>query len=288
MGIFKGFTFVVSFSAAPGAAGPTATTAISAHLHSRNVSADTHLSTSQLSHSILGAAGSSHNSQNQADADYRLADLHPAGDSAWLGSKEFVVKHIEDAGGVVAEDLGSILDVRNAAARNLVSNSVVVLVAGRPSRTKKFLMSVALGIPIVSSMWIRACLAEKTLLDYNAFRLSNGMSLELGHWCAAPPVQGGVFEGLRIYVQTKDDVKRADLEEILHSGGAQTIKKKAFRANVKCDFVVCQVKPSNDDVMFISQRSSAKIATFEWVSQCIIHQRLLPLTAHPKYVEWDD
>jgi hypothetical protein len=80
----------------------------------------------------------------------------------------------------------------------------IFLITSAPSRTKKFLLALALGIPIISSSWIRDCIEQKNILDHNGYRLSNGDSIILGQPCAAMPSNTKLFLDKKIYGKEND------------------------------------------------------------------------------------
>ena len=70
------------------------------------------------------------------------------------------------------------------------------LIADKPSDLDNYLLALALGIPILSIEWIRHCCEKGMLLDFNAYRLPNGMNPFTHQMSASTYKQGGVFKGI--------------------------------------------------------------------------------------------
>ncbi|KAH9264454.1 hypothetical protein BASA83_012097 [Batrachochytrium salamandrivorans] len=247
---------------------------------------NTNTSTSNMSNGVDVPISSISQSTSAADIDAEAhqKQLHYCLDLPWMKQKEFVVSHVKSAGGHVYDDFTTLFDGHYP---RKACPAVVVLISARPTRSKRYIMAVALGIPIVTSLWVQACIDQGSLVDFGAYRLSNGVSLEMGHWCVLPPSTQGVFKNVNIYAFSKDKSQCLEIEAIVHSADAQIVTKKAFRLDGQIDVVVCMNKPTEEDIMAILSRTDAPIATLEWAFQCIINQRLLPVSSHPKYYSWD-
>jgi hypothetical protein len=130
----------------------------------------------------------------------------------WIVDRSFLVENIEYHGGVVA----------NTPQRN----SMHILLANRPLRTKRYLMALACGINIVSIMWLQRCIQESKLLDYNLYRLSNGYSLTVKHWVSVSMDPLPIFSRAKIYgffiliLVVDGESSSRDWTEIIQAAGA--------------------------------------------------------------------
>jgi hypothetical protein len=118
------------------------------------------------------------------------------GFESWLSDKELLASRLKQCGGSVISNPLPYYKGRTKVAQ--LSNQFV-LIATSPLRTKKYLMALALGIPVVSSTWIAHCLEGNKTIDFNVFRLSNGDSKILGSSVAAIPSKEGILKGKRVY-----------------------------------------------------------------------------------------
>ena len=109
--------------------------------------------------------------------------------------------------------------------------------------------------------------------------LPNGLSLEMGHWCTYR--SHSIFEGLSIYVLKQEKSGYKEWIPILNAAGARLVS--SFAREEPCDYVVSFLTPSDGDVKFLASKTDAPIVTYEWVVQCLINQRLLPVLSHSKY-----
>ena len=85
-------------------------------------------------------------------------------DSNWA-HKSFVTDKINEAGGQIFDDFSQ------CCTKRLESN--IFLIASRPCNTRKYLMALGLGIPIISSTWIRDCLNQVNFIKKSNLLLNN-------------------------------------------------------------------------------------------------------------------
>ena len=76
----------------------------------------------------------------------------------WMLDKTKLTKKIKEYGGSIVNDVVKSFQIQS-------SRKNVILITISPLRTKKFLLALALGIPIVSAMWIEQCI-NKVILTY--------------------------------------------------------------------------------------------------------------------------
>lgn len=115
---------------------------------------------------------------------------------AWTKDKDKLSSRIKAFGGTVISDPLKYYDGRRKVKRKTNQMFLITLI---PLRTKKFLVALAVGIPILSVTWVEHCLQSEALLDHNSFRLPNGDSLLLSQPCAALPASNGIFKGKTFY-----------------------------------------------------------------------------------------
>ena len=83
-----------------------------------------------------------------------ISNASNEGQERWFADKEFVKTKISQIGGRVYNAIGHIYDKRD---RKHPTPKEIILLSHKPLRTKKFLGALALGIPIISTLWIRDC-----------------------------------------------------------------------------------------------------------------------------------
>ncbi|KNC97609.1 uncharacterized protein SPPG_07078 [Spizellomyces punctatus DAOM BR117] len=192
------------------------------------------------------------------------------GTNAGRDERLYVTQQIEEGGGSVFDDFSQVFEGRK---RRNSSPPIILLVASKPLRTKKYLCALGLGVPVVSYAWIRHACLENVLQEYEKYQLCNGFSLELNHWSSVKSPMNGVFHDLHIYVWAANDTFRSDWQDILTAGGATIVSKKLLKR--KCHYVVCQnIIPETEKAAF-SKWTDAPIVSTEWVVQCLINQRIM-------------
>ena len=80
----------------------------------------------------------------------------------WFTDKDFVKSKIAEMGGKLFNGVHHIFDKRR---KRFQFPQNIVLLSHKPLRTKKFLAALAVGIPIVSTLWIRDCIER--VLEFN-------------------------------------------------------------------------------------------------------------------------
>ncbi|KAI8899663.1 hypothetical protein BC833DRAFT_352211 [Globomyces pollinis-pini] len=194
----------------------------------------------------------------------------------WLTDKKFVQAKVEEVGGLVVNSLDRFFKGR---VKETDAPPIVVLLATRPLRTKKYLMALALGIPIVSIAWIKQCYTQNKLLDLEPYRLANGESIILSNWMASRPTPLGLFKSRRFYVHGKHHTEK-DWFEILTCADA-TLSD----VGEHCDFILCETRPKPQDKHLLQQMGGV-IVNAEYIVNCLIHQEILDPDSHPKFTSW--
>jgi hypothetical protein len=114
----------------------------------------------------------------------------------WFYDKEFIANNIVRANGKV---LTSLIEFYHGRKRSGDVPVQLILLAHKPLRTKKYLLALAYGIPIVNLDWLRESFKYKKLLDWEAFRMPNGESLIWNRLAVSHPNQNGIFNSKLIY-----------------------------------------------------------------------------------------
>ncbi|KAK6092962.1 hypothetical protein MT418_006951 [Batrachochytrium dendrobatidis] len=267
--MFAGFGFLVSFS----------------RLHTASTfTVRSNATTNPDGHHQVCTSFASSVSGFTTDVDLHQRHHAASHDILCIDRKESIIFELQKAGGLVYDDFSTLFDGHQP---TKTCPAAVVLVAQRPTRSKKFIMAVALGIPIVSTMWVQACMNQGSLVDFADYRLSNGESLEMGHWCVLAPSPKGVFQSIKLFIYSKDKSKTTEIKSIIQSADAHIVSHQAFRLDQPIDYIVCVSKPTQEDVLTLLNRSNAPVVTLEWVFQCIINQRLLDVQSHSRYHCWE-
>ncbi|KAJ3129564.1 hypothetical protein HK098_001040 [Nowakowskiella sp. JEL0407] len=178
--------------------------------------------------------------------------------------RDYLTKQIEAGGGTILE-ISDLIEERKSEKR---TKAMRLLLAVRPSRTRKFMLVLAMGdIPIVSyKMVTESCKANK-LEEYEQYLLPNGWSTELNHFCCArrtsedeskPPPP--VFTGYSIFDSPFSD----DWGSVLSAGGAKlTSYGKMGSTTDPCNFVLCEKNPGKKEVQYFTSKTTHGIVTTE-------------------------
>ena len=85
-------------------------------------------------------------------------------------------------------------------------STFAVLIADRHSRNSKFFQALALGIPCVSTRWVKDCVAAQKIRDWRPYLLASGESAYLG---------GAVVSRTLNWIPSQSDGVRISLEKII-------------------------------------------------------------------------
>jgi BRCA1 C Terminus (BRCT) domain len=206
-----------------------------------------------------------------------------------LPGKDKLFKIIKSLNGTKLDDYSSLFDRRDRKSEKEGGcSSIVVLIAYVPVRTYKYLMALALGIPIVSADWVFDCKKFNKLHPFNRYQLPNGHScLEKEKEYISPrPSVNGIFQGKTFFsnqciftlvLLSKDpNGMLSNWRNILISCGADVISNK--REN--CDYVLC-IGSNN----FLGNFDSGIFVSHEWAIECLVHQAILDPAAHSSFTE---
>ena len=150
---------------------------------------------------------------------------------AWL-DRQKVGELIHEKGGQVSDTPQSLFTDQEKH-----SPLIPILLANRPLRTKKYLVSLSLGLPIVSIRWLQACIESNAILDYNAYRLSNGYSMLLDHWHVGTNLHcKNLFGGLSVHIPATTN-GRLDWCDIMLCNKAQLCSYE------ECQYYLSDTKP---------------------------------------------
>lgn len=189
-----------------------------------------------------------------------------------------LARKITTHGGTIVKDLMKSFNPKN---RQIIKNTILVTLA--PLRTKKFLLALSLGIPVVSVTWLAYCLKQRIYCDYNSFRLSNGDSILLKQPCAAPPSDCGIFKGKSFHIYAgpseKNDSTIKDWTQILGACEANIVGGNTLKKNL-ANFVLILVSEVSLKEMEVY---GDRLVSTEFVIQCLRHQSILPRDGHPSF-----
>lgn len=145
--------------------------------------------------------------------------------------KAHLKKQIQQGGGHIFDSADAILDYYRGRHRYLKPFTSIYLITSRPSRTKKSLMALSLGIPILSYHFIKDSCISGNVVNANSYFLANGWSTELQSYCCAKYDSSGVFKNLVVYLHGGNEFRNS-WEIILKAGGVKDVigtKKAALK-----------------------------------------------------------
>ncbi|KAI9204294.1 BRCT domain-containing protein [Polychytrium aggregatum] len=150
-------------------------------------------------------------------------ESYPAPDRAYLTTQ------IQEGGGTIVDEIDDYFD-EGEGERRLdrlkKSFAEVIVISNRPSRTKKFLMALALGLTVVGFAWVRDCCRTNTIQNKEKYRMSNGWSLDLGYHSAVstiPPDKPGLFHGYTFLILGSYDRKLVDWDKIIRMASGAVV-----------------------------------------------------------------
>ncbi|ORX79410.1 hypothetical protein BCR32DRAFT_269496, partial [Anaeromyces robustus] len=156
--------------------------------------------------------------------------------------KDDIQNKIEKMGGTYIKNVDSFLSTSKQ--KNKIIPSNLIVIASISSRTEKFLLGLALKLPIVSYNWINECIKADKFLSYNEFLLSHGYSKELNSYIGTYYSPDELFYNLRFFLIGSTIFKSTYKLLITYSGGI-IISKYQFERNPNhCHYVICSSKIS--------------------------------------------
>jgi len=153
-----------------------------------------------------------------------------------------IQEQIKKLGGTIY-NVNSFLNISKLKNKLILQNLIVI--ASIPSRTEKFLLGLALKLPIVSYNWIYECINAEKVLNYNEFLLSHGYSKELNSFIGSSYSPNELFNNLKFLLIGNTNFKSTYKLLITYSGGL-VIPKNQFDKNPgHCHYVICSNKASS-------------------------------------------
>ncbi|KAI0977833.1 hypothetical protein GJ496_002703 [Pomphorhynchus laevis] len=202
--------------------------------------------------------------------------------------KKYVRKLITSNGGVVCEEicyntlvstLKAKINCCNAGSMKQTheenGHSKFLLISNVSSRTVKYLIAVAIGIPCISYKWIIASLAKKEIMPYDKFLLPRGVLLETGLAVKCDLTKKCPLNYCKAIIVSNNEEFRVTCEALLIAAGADIAlscfewKEIDDELQQLCDFVITNDQPPSD-ILYNKNNFNAKILTLEWIIQCII------------------
>lgn len=158
------------------------------------------------------------------------------------GSKEALVAAISELGGVVL-NIDDLVKVTTERRDSLIvefpegdvrSLRKIVCVAEAPVQSLKWMVSLALRLPLVHSSFVHACKAESRELHLDQWLLASGFSHVLNSWVVGPQA-----------CRTAKDTHALEEIEDVHSKGAGLFAKRSFMVVHPEDFASEQVRAAS-------------------------------------------
>jgi hypothetical protein len=111
--------------------------------------------------------------------------------SSHATTKEEMIRVIRAHGGLVVDDFESLVSISPSGGgivfhQSPERDSTILLLADKPLRTLKYLGSLALGLPCVSTRWVELCAKQNVRLDWKRFMIPAGFSADLGTYAVGP------------------------------------------------------------------------------------------------------
>ncbi|KAF9190511.1 hypothetical protein BGZ50_000166 [Haplosporangium sp. Z 11] len=192
------------------------------------------------------------------------------------GKVTTTVRKITKEGGTVAEDFSSVVE-------NGVLRPNVILITVSAIRTNKYIEALAWNIPRLSYRWVDACVQHRQLLPYQSFLLPTGFSTELDTVISSTPTDDrGVFDGLTIGLYTNHAYLTV-WSRILKAAGATVVTINSKIGDMGCNYIVFSSVERHK--AYCEKNAVVPPLATEWVTQCLINQRVLAIHGHPSYTD---
>ncbi|KAG0265084.1 hypothetical protein BG011_005487 [Mortierella polycephala] len=193
------------------------------------------------------------------------------------GSSELLtttVRKITKEGGTVADDFPAVVE-------NGVLRPNVILITVSAIRTNKYIEALAWNIPRLTYRWVDACVQHRQLLPYQSFLLPTGFSTELDTVISSTPLDDrGVFDGLTIGLYANQALLVV-WSRILRAAGATVVTINSRAGDMGCNYIVFSSIDRHNK--YCEKNAVVPPLATEWVTQCLINQRVLPIHGHPSY-----
>ncbi|ORZ16626.1 hypothetical protein BCR41DRAFT_395910 [Lobosporangium transversale] len=182
-------------------------------------------------------------------------------------------------GGTVLEGFGAFVDTPRA---ELPAN--LLLIAMKNIKTSKYVQALALGVPRLSNRWIDSCYEAHQVLSYQPYLLPTGMSEELETIVSStPPHNRGIFCGLVIGLCGSFAFKE-DTKTTLKLAGAKVKAVTPKSGPQDCNYIIFYNLSSHEN--YCKVNTPVPKLSHEWLTQCLINQRIVSIYAHPSYREF--
>ncbi|XP_062574613.1 TP53-binding protein 1-like [Saccostrea cucullata] len=187
--------------------------------------------------------------------------------------KQDITRRIVAGGGKVLDKFDE-AEIASAKQCFLISNSY--------QRTIKYFQCLAAAIPCVSHLWIRDSSSEGMLLDYKAYKLQAGVSIEkrkLMEWSN----RKGDLKGLSVFVSSSHKKFLEEWSFTLRLAGCQVLDKlPSVNSGTPVNVIVTDLTCPKS-VLRYSKKYAIPLVASEWVIQCLINGKRLSFTGHPRY-----
>ncbi|KHN71758.1 Tumor suppressor p53-binding protein 1 [Toxocara canis] len=190
-------------------------------------------------------------------------------------SKREVRQMIENHGGMVSDDFTKI-----------PPSEKVLLIADTHYRTHKYLSALARSVPCVRHQWIRDCVDQNKLLEYDDYMLPAGVSLLTNKIVPWHANNGQLLEGKRVLLSTRNfypETQMPNFSEIwaplIQQMGATVVDRMPPDG---VDILLTDAS-CPDEVLAEARSFNAIIVSSEWIIQSIIHGSLPDPTAHERF-----
>ncbi|KAI8906869.1 hypothetical protein EDD86DRAFT_248452 [Gorgonomyces haynaldii] len=194
----------------------------------------------------------------------------------WISEQQLVHDVITTRGGKILSRVDQYFNGRTASPQSPV---ITLLIANRPARRSTYLTALALGIKIVSLLWLKTC---DRLLDYELFLMPTGISAETGY-DICPKYSLHVYNRYpnpKTDKEIKMDKKAKELQALCESAGC-TSRKQLKNGNT--DYVIFGFEPTEEEMHMCKQHDCKPVKT-EWVVQCLINQRFIEPANDSRYI----
>lgn len=193
--------------------------------------------------------------------------------------KDGIEKIILDGGGTILDILPSLKQLNELHGNN--SSLKIILISDRPTKTFKYLWSLAAGIPLISYRWLMDCFDSNNLLSFTTscdYLLSAGLG-QIPDTIIPWSPRTDIFSYVKIFVFEKRNVLR-DWYKILEISKAVIINKISqihvnnddSELNIMMKLVVSFSDTKiPENILSECDNNGFKQVTSEWIIRCLIY-----------------
>ncbi|XP_021358532.1 uncharacterized protein LOC110453742 isoform X2 [Mizuhopecten yessoensis] len=178
---------------------------------------------------------------------------------------------IEDGGGIVLDKYSE---------PEVSSARQCILLSDTYQRTVKYFQFLAAGRLCLSHVWVYDCCSEDKLMDYKAYLLQSGISLEKRRLIEWKPTCN-LLVNMRIMVESTTDRFREEWTNIIQisEGIVETkIKTRDHQVNVIVTDSTC-----SSSVLRRAKQLGVPVVSTEWMIQNLINGQIMAYDGHPRY-----